>query len=162
MIDISALDAYIKPISEVAYNTAKHTCLTQMFTNWFNDQLNVFLNCSKQLPNGQCVIMTRDPRYTIEISTTIAMIEFFCETEDEKDEYLGQLLARHNDNIEYERLNLPTYEIKKSKVKSTKPPKARKIKEPKEPKEPKETAAERKLKEKAKKLNSITLTIKPI
>lgn len=159
MIDISELDIYIKPISELQYNSAKDTCLKQMFTNWFDDQLNVFLNCSKHLPNGQCLIMTTDPRYNIEISTTIAMIELFCEKEDEKDYFLEQLLIRHKSNIEYEKLNPPTYEIKKTKTKKVAKPR---VPKEKTPKEPRETTAERKLKERAIKLNSISLKIKPL
>lgn len=113
MINVDCIKEYIIPVSQEIIDSTIRDCHHTMFTAWFDDQINVFMNCSKHLSNGQNLIMTTDIRYNHEMSITAAMIETFCETDDEKEEYYKRLIDKHLSNLEYESKNPPTYEIKK-------------------------------------------------
>ena len=85
------------------------------FENWFNNQLNIFLNlCKDKKPNERISIL--DLQYKQELSTTKYFIEKYSENIEQD---LKLLEEQHNKNIEYEKQNPITY-IPKQKIKRTK------------------------------------------
>lgn len=129
------------------------------FENWFKSQLDTFCNCTKIFKDGSRCTQTNDVRYKYEITTCVKMIEQFGE--DKKEEYYNKLIERHNANIEFENINGYDYSITSNKKKTTTTRKHKTDKSNTNDKPKKETAAERKLKAQAIKLNSLMFKVKP-
>lgn len=149
---------YIKP-SKFTLDLLKHNIDKIGFNKYFEGQINCFLDCTKVWKTGQRPVMTTYVTYNYEISNTLVMIEEYAEN---KDYYIEQLINRHNNNLEFEANN--PYDYKPSKVKRSNP--RRKDNEQLtmngiEVKPKKETAAERKLKQTALKLNKLSFNLKP-
>lgn len=133
------------------------------FEQWIKDQIEIFCNCTKTFKDGSRVTQTNDLRYNIELTTTVQIIDIFGE--DKKDYYYQELLKQHAANLEYEAIHGFDYDPhspiknKKSTKRKTKPKQTSMIIEDK-PK--KETAAERKLKAHAMKLNALIFKPKSV
>ena len=102
MIDISILDKYIIEISNDKLQRTVLEIGRIGFDIWFNNQINVFCNCTKLFNDGKRCLQTNDIRYSNEISLTIQMIEHFAEN---KDYYYERLIKLHNENLEFEAKN---------------------------------------------------------
>ena len=149
---------YIKP-SKFTLNLLKNNINRIGFDKYFEEQLDCFLNCARVWKTGERPVMTTYMTYIYEMSNTLAMIEEYAEN---KDYYIEQLINKHNNNLEFETNN--PYDYKPSKVKRSNP--RRKDYEQLtmdgiEVKPKKETAAERKLKQSALKLNKLSFNLKP-
>ena len=158
-MDISVLSGYITPVEEMESSYANKAISNSSFENWFDNQLNVFLNCTKTLKDylgkEQRIMQTNDIRYKYEISITYEMINKYIE-DKEKSIYYNRLIRRHLANLEFEAINGfdydPTSSNKKNKKRTTKPKNKQLTIDTIEHKE---TAAERKLKQKAFKMSFI-------
>lgn len=161
MVDITSLEKYIIDDIEGYLSSAKTRINDVGFDNWFNNEINYFCNCSFLSKDGRRLMQTNDKRYNYEITTCIRMIELYGG--ENKDEYYTKLLQRHNDNLEFERINGFEYDLylstKKKSTSSRKKTKQSSLDFEDKPK--KETAAEKKLKAHAAKINMLTFKIKP-
>lgn len=161
MIDVSILNEYITDISNDKLQRTVFEIGRTSFDTWFDNQINVFCNCTKLLNNETRCNQTNDIRYSIEITLTIQMIEHFAEN---KDYYYERLINQHKDNLEFEAKNGFEYNTDnktKVKTKTTKrKPKQTSLITENKPK--KETAAERKLKAHAIKINALQFKPKSI
>lgn len=149
---------YIKP-SKFTLDLLKNNISKIGFEQYFENQYECFLDCTKVSKNGQRPVMTTYVTYKYEISNTLEMIEEYAE---DKDKYIKMLLDLHNRNLYFEANN--PYDYKPIKVKRSNP--RRKDNEQLtmdgiEVKPKKETAAERKLKQTALKLNKLSFNLKP-
>lgn len=124
MIDI-LIKTYTVNLDDKDYSPSRNDINTKGFDVWFNDQINVFLNCSRTLQCGQRCIQTNDPRYKREISLTLKMIDEYADKEKSND-YIAELINRHKANIEFEALNGLDYSVKKKGEKKRKEPARRK------------------------------------
>lgn len=161
MIDISILNKYITDISNDKLQRTVFEIGRTSFDTWFDNQINVFCNCTKLLNSGSRCNQTNDIRYSIEISLTIKMIEHFAEN---KDYYYERLINQHKDNLEFEAKNGFEYNTdnkNKPKSKTTKR-KSKQTSLDKTDKPKKETAAEHKLKNHAAKLNALMFKPKSV
>ena len=164
MIDLNILEPYIEEPNEDNNSYADVMILDCGFDTWFENQLNIWINCSYISINGNRIIQTNDKRYNHEITTILCMIEKYVE-EDRRDYYYKELLNQHNKNLEFESINGFAYDpyavkSKKSSNSSRKKSKQTSIDFGDKPK--KETVAERKLKAHVAKINSFKITLKPV
>lgn len=158
MIDLTPIEKYLIDDNEAFDDISENDVSVKGFVIWFDNQINYWLNCS-YMPTGKRLLQTNDKRYHREITTTVHMIEKYAEN---KDVCYTKFIAQHNANLEFEAmygLEYNPYAVGKQKSSSTK----RKSKQTSidfgdKPK--KETAAERKLKAHAAKINGLTFTIK--
>lgn len=159
MVDLTPLSNYIIEDSETYDSITEYQIDRSSYLEWFNNQIERWLNCS-YMPTGKRLLQTNDKRYHRELTTTIHMIEKYSEFID--DDY-NKLINRHFSNLEFERINgleynpYATGKLKKSS--SKKKSKQTSIDFGDKPK--KETAAEKKLKAHAAKINGLVFTIKP-
>lgn len=129
------------------------------FEEYFENQYEVFLDCTKVWKTGQRPVMTTYVTYKYEISNTLEMIKEYAE---DKDKYIKMLLDLHNRNLYFEANN--PYDYKPTKVKQSNPRRKENKQltiEGLDNKPKKETKAERKLKESAIKLNKLSFNLKP-
>lgn len=89
------------------------------FESWFDDQINVFLNCRKTMSNGQRVTSTNSFAYKNNLKVTYLFINHFVYDQELKDKYVKILLDKHRDNIEFERTVPDTYVPMKAKKNKT-------------------------------------------
>lgn len=162
MINLAPIKPWIIKLDDSKFNTSRNKISVADFDRWFEDEINVFINCSRVMECGQRVIQTNDIRYSHEITVIVKMIDEFIEDES-KDYYYQQLLERHNSNIEFESINGLNYNPKGEKKKSEQKPARKRNKQLKldgvdTPK--KETAAERKLREQAVKISKLSFGFK--
>lgn len=163
MVDLTPLKAWLNAENDVYNKSCAFTIGRIGFDNWFNDEIDVFCNCTKTFRNGGRCTQTNDYRYNVEISTVARMIEEFGG--DNKDEYYTRLIKQHQTNLEFEAINGFDYEVysnKKNKKSSTTKKRTKQTSMNIEDKEKKETAAERKLKAHAVKLNALTFKPKSV
>ena len=165
MVDLNPLQQYIiNPCPEHYIETFKRNYLAYGFDRCFDNEINSFLNCEKTL-NGHRIIQTNDHRYNVEVTNTIWLIENAFKEDEDKDNYFKILLERHNKNIEFERINGfeydPNSKDKKNKIKTVRT-KTKSSNISDTPKEKKETAAERKLKAHAAKINALKFKPKSV
>lgn len=159
MIYLTPLKNYLIDDTEAYDKISEHEVLVKGFDVWLNNQINYWLNCS-YMPTGKRLLQTNDKRYHRELTTTVHMIEKFAE---DKDYCYNELINCHFNNLEFEKINgfeynpYATGKLKKSS--SKKKSKQTSIDFGDKPK--KETAAERKLKTHAAKINGLIFTIKP-
>ena len=163
MVDLTPIKEYLDKGSLNGVGFAVSTISRIGFNEWFKGQLEVFCNCTRTFKDGRRCTQTNDLRYSIELFTTVEMIEAYGE--DKKDDYYNQLLNQHKVNLEFEAVNGLEYDPnpkkKEKKTNTTKrKPKQTSININNKPK--KETAAERKLKAHAIKLNALTFKPKTI
>lgn len=161
MSDISILNKYIINISNDKLQRTVLEIGRIGFDIWFDNQINIFCNCTKLFNDGKRCLQTNDIRYSNEISLTIQMIEHFAE---DKDNYYERLIKLHNENLEFEAKNGFEYSTDnkiKTKVKTVKR-KSKQTNLDKTDKPKKETAAERKLKNHAAKLNALMFKPKSV
>lgn len=154
------LKPYYRKVTSITKELLKSIIDKIGFDTYFEEQINSFINCTKISPDGSRPMMTSYGIYKDEISNTLEMIEELPSSEN-KAQYLTILVKAHLDNLEFEANN--PYDYKPAKVKRSNP--RRKDNEQLtmdglEPKQKKETAAERKLKQTALKLNKLSFNIK--
>lgn len=150
---------YIKP-TDTTIKLIKSIVERVGFDKYFEDQLTCFLDCTKVWKTGQRPVMTNYVTYSYEISNTLTAIDLFVE--GNKEYCLKVLLQKHKDNLEFEANN--PYEYKPIKVKQSNPRRKENKQltiENLDDKPKKETAAERKLKQSAMKLNKLSFNFKP-
>lgn len=159
MIDLTPIEKYLIDDNEDFDDISENDVSEKGFETWFKNQINYWLNCS-YMPTGKRLLQTNDKRYNREITTTVHMIENYAEN---KDYYYNSLINCHFNNLEFEKINgfeYNPYTVGKQKSSYTKKKtKQTSIDFGDKPK--KETAAERKLKAHAAKINGLTFTIKP-
>lgn len=153
MIDLKPLEKYILKDQLDSYsNIAKIVAYSGML-NWFEEEINLFLNCRRTFKDGRRCIQTNEYRYKSEITRIIAAIEACAEN---KDYYYEKLLEQHNSNLEFEAINGFEYDVKVKEKKKTNKTKSKQQKLDLDTNNKKETKAEAKLKAKASKLTGIT------
>lgn len=161
MVDLSPIKSYIEDKNENDCKCAEIVIEDRGFDNWFKDHINVWLNCSFVSKNGNRIIQTNDKRYNYELTCVVYMIEKYGG--DDKDYYYNELINRHFNNLEFERINGYAYDpystTKKKSTTSRKKTKQTSLDFGDKPK--KETAAEKKLKAHAAKISMLTFKIKP-
>ena len=164
MVDLTPIKPYIIEDDSCTPGYAVSVISRTGFEEWFKNQLEIFCNCTKTFKDGRRCTQTNDIRYNYEITDCVLMIEQFGE--DKKDEYYTQLIKQHQINLEFEAINGFDYEphSNKKNKKSTTAPKKRNKQTSLDigDKPKKETAAERKLKAHAVKLNALTFKPKSI
>lgn len=162
MVDLTPLKSWLEKGSLNSIGYAVSTISRIGFDEWFKAQLELYCNCKRTFNDGRRCTQTNDIRYSTELLTTIKMIENYGE--DKQDEYLIQLIKLHQDNLEFEATNGLEYNPNSSKNKknTTIKKKATKVSNNKDTKEKKETAAERKLKAHAAKINALIFKPKTV
>ena len=164
MVDLTPIKPYIIEDDSRTPGYAVSVISRIGFEEWFKSQLEIFCNCTKTFRDGRRCTQTNDMRYNYEITDCVLMIEQFGEYK--KDEYYNQLLKQHQINLEFEAINCFDYEPhsnKKNKKPTTAPKKRNKQTSMDLGDKPKkETAAERKLKAHAIKLNAVTFKPKSV
>ena len=166
MIDLTPIKNWIEDENKHYTSEAIQSIDKTSFDIWFNNQIQLFCNCTKLNSEGRRINQTNDKRYNNEITTTVYMIEKYGG--DNKDYYYTRLLNQHNANIEFEAINGFEYSVntkldKKSSIKTKNKTKQKSITFSNDSidKTKKETAAERKLKAHIAKINSFKINIKP-
>lgn len=164
MVDLTPIKPYIIEDDSHTSGYAVSVISRIGFEEWFKNQLEIFCNCTKTFKDGRRCTQTNDMRYNYEITNCIRMIEEFGE--NKKDEYYTQLLKQHQVNLEFEAINgfeYEPYSNKRNKKSTTTPKKRNKQTSINlEDKQKKETAAERKLKAYAIKLNAVIFKPKSV
>ena len=164
MVDLTPINPWLEKGSLNSIGYAVSTISRIGFEEWFKSQLEVFLNCSRTFKDGRRCTQTNDIRYAKEILTTVKMIESYAE--DKQDECYIKLLELHKANLEFEAINGLEYSVKgnnnKKKQSSTTNKRNKQTSTDVKDKPKKETAAERKLKAHAIKLNALTFKPKTI
>lgn len=163
MVDLTPINPWLEKGSLNSIGYAVSTISRIGFEEWFKSQLEVFLNCSRTFSDGRRCTQTNDIRYAKEMLTTVKMIENHAE--DKEDECYIKLLELHKANLEFEAVNGLEYSVKGDNKKKQSSITKRRNKQTSldigdKPK--KETAAERKLKAHAIKLNALTFKPKTI
>lgn len=155
------LKPYYRKVTPITKELLKSIIDKIGFDTYFEEQISSFINCTKILPGGIRPMMTSYGIYKDEISNTLEMIEELPSSEN-KAQYLTTLVKAHLDNLEFEANN--PYDYKPTKVKRSNPRRKdneQLTMEGLESKPKKETAAERKLKQTALKLNKLSFNLKP-
>lgn len=163
MVDLTPIEHWLEIGSLNSIGYAVSTISRIGFEEWFKSQLEVFLNCSRTFNDGRRCTQTNDIRYAKELVTTVEMIKAYAE--DKQDECYIKLLELHKANLEFEAVNGLEYSVKgdnKKKQSSVTKKRNKQTSLDIENKPKKETAAERKLKAHAVKLNALTFKPKTI
>ena len=153
MIDLKPLEKYILKDQLDSYSNIDKIVAYSDMLNWFEEEINLFLNCRRTFKDGRRCIQTNEYRYKSEITRIIAAIEACAEN---KDYYYEKLLEQHNSNLEFEAINGFEYDVKIKEKKKTTKTKSKQQKLDLDTNNKKETKAEAKLKAKASKLTGIT------
>lgn len=163
MVDLTPINPWLEKGSLNSIVYAVSTISRIGFEEWFKSQLEVFLNCSRTFSDGRRCTQTNDIRYAKEMLTTVKMIENYAE--DKEDECYIKLLKLHKANLEFEAVNGLEYSVKgdnKKKQSSVTKKRNKQTSLDIGDKPKKETAAERKLKAHAIKLNAVTFKPKSV
>lgn len=163
MIDLTPIKEYLDKGSSNSMGFAVSTISRIGFDEWFKGQLEVFCNCTRTFNDGRRCTQTNDFRYAKELVTTVEMIKAYAE--DKQDECYIKLLELHKANLEFEAVNGLEYSVKgdnKKKQSSLTKKRNKQTSLDIGDKPKKETAAERKLKAHAIKLNAVTFKPKSI
>lgn len=163
MVDLTPIEHWLEIGSLNSIGYAVSTISRIGFEEWFKSQLEVFLNCSRTFNDGRRCTQTNDIRYAKELVTTVEMIKAYAE--DKQDECYIKLLELHKANLEFEAVNGLEYSVKddnKKKQSSVTKKRNKQTSLDIGDKPKKETAAERKLKAHAVKLNALTFKPKTI
>ncbi len=153
MIDLKPLQKYILKNELNDYSNISKIVAYSGMLNWFEEEIDLFLNCKRTFKDGRRCIQTNDYRYKSELTRIVVAIEACAEN---KDYYYEKLIEQHNSNLEFEAINGFEYN---ADIKTKKKPIKNKNKQQKldlDNKDKKETKAEAKLKAKANKLTGIT------
>lgn len=163
MVDLIPIKPWLEKGSSNSTGYAVSTISRIGFEEWFKSQLEVFLNCSRTFKDGRRCTQTNDIRYAKELFTTVEMIKAYAE--DKQDECYIKLLELHKANLEFEAINGLEYSVKgdnKKKQSSVTKKRNKQTSLDIGDKPKKETAAERKLKAHAIKLNAVTFKPKSV
>lgn len=150
MVDLKPLQKYILKDELDDYDNISKIVAYSGMLKWFEEEINLFLNCQRTFKDGRRCIQTNDYRYKNELTRIIAAIEACAEN---KDYYYEKLIEQHNSNLEFEAINGFEYDVK---VKNKNKPTKSKNKQQSLFSDKKETVSERKLKDKVNKLKGIT------
>lgn len=104
---------YLIPVSPTSLELERSRIRYIGFGEWFNAQINKFLNCCKERPEN-CRIYTDMYMYKAELSVTKALVEEFS---DDVERDLNILNQKHHDNLQYEKDHNLVYNPKPTKVK---------------------------------------------
>lgn len=159
MIDLTSIKPYLLPDAGFFTVYAEKNINNLGFDNWFETELDVFLNCKKLLSNGNRSIQTNLRQYKIELTTIVSMIDKYA---NNKDYYYEKLIEQHNSNLEFEAVNGLEYDITLINRKKSTRNKNKQTSINFEDKPKKETVAERKLKAHVAKIKSLNIKIKPV
>lgn len=162
MIDLSVIQQYIEKPDTFMLEFVPHE-IKSVGLNHFLEYSLKLLDCTRIWKNGMRPMQTIYYPYTNEITQFVYTVKTYVE-ESEQDDWFNKLLKRHNDNIEYEKIN-PPIQYSNNKIKNKTKTKQHKRKQteldfPDIPK--KVSAVERKLAAKVAKINSLSIKIKPI
>lgn len=163
MVDLTPIEPWLEKGSLNSIGYAVSTISRIGFEEWFKSQLEVFLNCSRTFSDGRRCTQTNDIRYAKELVTTVEIIKAYAE--DKQDECYIKLLELHKANLEFEAINGLEYSVKgdnKKKQSSVTKKRNKQTSMDLGDKPKKETAAERKLKAHAIKLNAVTFKPKSV
>lgn len=162
-MDINVLKAYEVEILPYWLNVAFNNIQKfNSFDEWFNNEIK-WIDCTKVGKDGMRYNQTINFNYNKELTEIMYCIEHTDNIN--KDEYYEKLLKQHEINLQYEKINPPIiYGNRRQKSAIKKRVENQKIKQSKLELDNKESAAERKLKAKAAKLNNLSfnINIKPI
>lgn len=163
MVDLTVLKPHIIEDDSHTSGYAVSVVSRIGFEEYFNNQLEIFCNCTRTFKDGRRCTQTNDKRYSREITDCVRMIEQFAENKDEA--YL-RLLDRHNKNLEYEAINGFEYDPVSNKNKKKQSAPAKKRSKQTSLKldngEKKETVAEKKLKAHAMKMSALMFKPKEV
>ena len=163
MIDLSPIKAYIDEPDSFMLDFVPHEIESVGLEKFLEYNFNI-LDCTRVTKNGLRPMQTIGCPYRRTITETILIIKNYIE-EDKQDVYYERLLKRHNDNIEYEKINPPIWYSKdKDKPKNEKQTKTKDKKQKdnnNKDKPKKQTVAEQKLINKLNKINVLSFKIKP-
>lgn len=162
MVDLSVFEPYL---TDASFSVAivRRLINNISFDEYFNNEINKWCNCQNLTFEGARLLQTNELRYKIEISATLVLIEEFGG--DKKDYYYQELIKLHNNNLEFEKVNgfaYDVHQVKSTNKSATPKKKAKQSSLDFGDKPKKESAAERKLKAHAAKINSFKFTIKPV
>lgn len=163
MVDLTPIEHWLETGSLNSVGYAVSVISRIGFEEWFKSQLEVFLDCSRTFSDGRRCTQTNDVRYAKELVTTVEMIKAYAE--DKQDECYIKLLELHKANLEFEAINGLEYSVKgdnKKKQSSVTKKRNKQTSLDLGDKPKKETAAERKLKAHAIKLNAVTFKPKSV
>lgn len=163
MIDLSPIKAYIDEPDSFMLDFVPHEIESVGLEKFLEYNFNI-LDCTRITKSGLRPMQTIGCTYRRTITETVFIINNYIE-KDKQDDYLERLVKRHNDNIEYEKINPPIiYSKDKNKSKNEKQTKTKiktKDKQDNKDKPKKQTAAEQKLINKLNKINVLSFKIKP-
>lgn len=162
MIDLSIFTKYHTNLDNADLNMIHNDIINTSAIEFIEKEF-IYLDCSRIYKDGSRAMQTIGYPYKRELMKVLYAISNYEFTEEERDNYRLQLIELHNKNIEFEALNPPIiYGKEKIKKVSSKRPKVKQGELFEEISKPaKETAAQRKLKAKAVKLNALKFNIKP-
>lgn len=159
MIDKSIFEKYIVPLKDIDIQILNNRTKKRTPEVLVNEYIVIWLDATKITPDGRFhVTQTIDYPYKSALTECLYIIENFVE---DKDKYMYLLYKRHNDNLEFEKENPPII-YDKNKAKPKRKVSNKKVNETSLPgfETPRrESAAERKLKEKIFKINSLKFKI---
>lgn len=163
MIDLSPIKAYIDEPDSFMLSFVPHEIESVGLEKFLEYNFNI-LDCTRVTKSGLRPMQTIGCTYRRTITEIVFIINNYIE-KDKQDSYFERLIKRHNDNIEYEKINPPIiYGKDKDKPKNEKQTKTKikskdKIDNKDKPK--KQTGAEQKLINKLNKINVLSFKIKP-
>ena len=171
MIDLSPIKKYIDEPDSFMTNFVPYE-IQRVGLDSFLEYNFYSLDCTRVYKNGLRPMQTIGYPYRHTITETVFTIKNYVE-ENKQDEYFERLLKRHNDNLEYEKINPPIwYGTEKDRRKyekqyegnySSKPKRKRTKQQDVDfsdiPK--KQTSAEKKLAARVAKINALNFKIKP-
>lgn len=170
MIDLSPIKDYLDKPTQSMESFVKCQVETVGLDTFINNDYNK-LDCSRVYNSGLRVMQTIGYPYRHMLTEFVYLIATYVEDEKVQEEWFTKLIQRHNDNIEYEKVNPPTwygtekdkrnFEKKYGKKSSTKRKRKKEgeLDFPDMPK--KQTAAEKKLAARVAKINALSFKIKP-
>lgn len=163
MIDLSPIKAYIDEPDSFMLSFVPHEIESVGLEKFLEYNFSI-LDCTRITKSGLRPMQTIGCTYRRTITETVFIINNYIE-KDKQDNYLERLVKRHNDNIEYEKINPPIiYGKDKDKTKNEKQIKTKtktKDKQNNKDKPKKQTSAEQKLINKLNKINVLSFKIKP-
>ena len=171
MIDLSPIQKYIDEPDSFMTNFIQQE-IQSVGLDSFLEYNFYSLDCTRICKDGLRPMQTIGYPYRHTITETVFTIKNYVE-ENKQDEYFERLLKRHNDNLEYEKINPPiwygtekdrrNYEKKYGCIDGSKP-KRKRTKQQKidfQDESKKQTVAEKKLAARVAKINALSFKIKP-
>lgn len=163
MIDLSFIKAYIDEPDSFMLSFVPHEIESVGLEKFLEYNFNI-LDCTRIIKSGLRPMQTIGCTYRRTITETVFIINNYIK-KDKQNDYFERLLKRHNDNIEYEKINPPIiYGKDKDKPKNEKQTKTKDKKQKdnnNKDKSKKQTVAEQKLINKLNKINVLSFKIKP-